>query len=370
MFYKIFSSRIPGKALMQAVILVMLAFSESGANNAVQSSDDQKTTRLGPEELAVIVNDADPISVKVAEYYISRRLIPKPNVIHVSFTPGQLTMKFAEFKKVKAMVDAATPPNVQAYALTWTIPYGVECMSITSAFAMGFDDGGYCSAGCKPTKLNPYFNSNSHRPYDDYHIRPTMSLVGMNFEQVKALIDRGITSDFTFPKGVGYLVSTTDKARNVRAFFYPEIIQKLGGIADLHLVTADFIKNKKGILYYFIGAMEVKALDSLQFLPGAIADHLTSTGGQLTNSSQMSSLRWLEAGVTGSYGNITEPCNYPHKFPHPGIVISHYYHGESLIEAYWKSVAWPSQGIFIGEPLATPFAVLTRPQQNLMQPER
>jgi len=31
-------------------------------------------------------------------------------------------------------------------------------------------------------------------------------------------------------------------------------------------------------------------------------------------------------------------------------------HGESLIEAYWKGVAWPSQGIFIGEPLAAPFA--------------
>jgi hypothetical protein len=26
-----------------------------------------------------------------------------------------------------------------------------------------------------------------------------------------------------------------------------------------------------------------------------------------------------------------------------------------LIEAYWKSVAWPGQGIFIGEPLARPF---------------
>jgi xylose isomerase len=26
-----------------------------------------------------------------------------------------------------------------------------------------------------------------------------------------------------------------------------------------------------------------------------------------------------------------------------------------LIEAYWKSVAWPGQGLFVGEPLARPW---------------
>jgi hypothetical protein len=37
--------------------------------------------------------------------------------------------------------------------------------------------------------------------------------------------------------------------------------------------------------------------------------------------------------------------------------MMHFYiKGNSLIEAYWKSVAWPGQGIFIGEPLAKPFA--------------
>jgi hypothetical protein len=30
-----------------------------------------------------------------------------------------------------------------------------------------------------------------------------------------------------------------------------------------------------------------------------------------------------------------------------------YLDGETLLEAYWKSVAMPGQGIFIGDPLAT-----------------
>ena len=43
------------------------------------------------------------------------------------------------------------------------------------------------------------------------------------------------------------------------------------------------------------------------------------------------------------------------KFPRPDILIDRYLNGETLIEAYWKSVAWPGQGVFIGEPLAAPF---------------
>jgi uncharacterized protein (TIGR03790 family) len=91
-------------------------------------------------------------------------------------------------------------------------------------------------------------------------------------------------------------------------------------------------------------------------LPGAVADHLTSAGGVLTGSKQMSSIEWLKAGATGSYGAVIEPCNFVQKFPHPGIMMHYYIRGNSLIEAYWKSVAWPGQGIFIGEPLAKPFA--------------
>jgi uncharacterized protein (TIGR03790 family) len=69
----------------------------------------------------------------------------------------------------------------------------------------------------------------------------------------------------------------------------------------------------------------------------------------------MSALRWLEAGATGSYGAVVEPCNLTQKFPNPALVAANYLNGDTLIEAYWKSVAMPGQGVFIGEPLATPF---------------
>jgi hypothetical protein len=93
-----------------------------------------------------------------------------------------------------------------------------------------------------------------------------------------------------------------------------------------------------------------------------VADHLTSFGGQLTGSRQMSALRWLEAGATGSYGTVVEPCNLTAKFPDPGLLLAYYRRGDTLIEAYWRSVAMPDQGLFIGEPLARPWPARFTPQ--------
>ena len=38
--------------------------------------------------LGVIVNDADPLSVQIGEYYRSKRHIPSANVVHVRFDAG------------------------------------------------------------------------------------------------------------------------------------------------------------------------------------------------------------------------------------------------------------------------------------------
>jgi uncharacterized protein (TIGR03790 family) len=322
----------------------------------VKANETSASAGIGPDDLGVIVNDADALSVATAEYYRKKRRIPDSNMIHVRFNPGRTTFTRAEYWEIKAVVDAVTPKNIQGYVLAWTTPYRVDCMSITTAFAAGFDEA-FCALACGPTKASVYFNSSSRKPYDDHGWRPTMMLAGSSFKQVKKLIDRGVASDDTCPRGTGYLVSTMDKARNVRTAQYPGIMQRYsGGAFDLRLLKTDFIRRKKNVLFYFTGVSQVKGLETIRFRPGAIADHLTSAGGDLmAGGEQMSSLRWLEAGATASYGTVVEPCNYPDKFPHPGIVIGRYLNGETLLEAYWKSVAWPGQGVFIGEPLASPY---------------
>jgi len=308
-----------------------------------------------PALFAIVVNTVDPDSRLTADYYRRQRGIPDANVIEVAFPVGGAVLRPADFQRVYAQVESATPANVQFYALAWSRPFRVGCMSVTSAFAFGFDEA-YCARGCKPTRASPYFSSDSRAPFDDFGIRPAMLLAGSSRERVRAMIDRGVRSDRTFPDATAYLVSTSDRARNVRAHVYAQTIIALGGRLKLEQVNTDSLTNRNDVLFYFTGLPQVDAIDSNRFVDGAIADHLTSTGGVLFNGRQMSLLRWLDAGATASYGTVVEPCAFPQKFPQPAIVIDRYTRGESLIEAYWKSVAWPGQGLFVGEPLAAPFA--------------
>lgn len=316
-------------------------------------------TGLVPEDIAVIINDDDPLSQQVGDYYRKARNIPEANVIRVRFPVGRSVMPVDEFQRIKAIIDKRTPKHVQAYAVAWTAPYRAGCMSMTSALAFGFDKK-YCSNQCNPTEPSPYFNSPSRYPFNDHRLRPAMMLAGTSFEHVKVLIDRGIRSDFSFPKGQVYLLNTSDKARSSRAFAFEQTAQELNDVFPVQRLEADFISDRHDVLGYFTGLADVSMLETLDFLPGALADHLTSAGGMLTDSLQMSSLRWLEAGAVASYGTVVEPCSFPQKFPAPGIAMFHYALGATAMEAYWKSVAWPGQGVFIGEPLAKPFAPVLR----------
>ncbi len=325
--------------------------------NVALATPEAQLPRSGMDsaDLAVIVNTEDPLSRKIADYYVKRRGIADANVINIAFAPGRHSLGVEEFQHLQAQVEAKTAAQVQAYALTWAEPYRVDCMSITAAFALGFDKA-YCAQGCNPTKRSPYYASTSLRPFADLKIRPTMTLAAQTFEQAQQLIERGIASDGSLPEGEAWLLETADKNRSTRKIFYPVIEQTFKDVLPVHVQKMQAVENQANVMFYFTGLVRVPAIDSNDYLPGAIADHLTSSGGQLTNSKQMSAMRWLEAGVTGSYGTVVEPCSFPAKFPHPGIVMANYLAGSTLLEAYWKSVAMPGQGIFIGEPLAKPYA--------------
>ncbi|MBC7993754.1 MAG: TIGR03790 family protein [Rhizobacter sp.] len=326
---------------------------------AAQAQDAPPQISLPPiglrtQDLAVVINDADPASVETGEYYASRRGIAPEHVIHVSFPPGQAVMALPDFERVLRVLRDTVPPQVQAYALAWTLPYRVDCMSVTSAFALGHNPA-YCASGCQVTKSSPYFDSASNAPYQDHGLRPAMLLAGHDVADVKALIDRGLRSDNQWPAGTGYLLNTTDKRRNVRAETYAQARRKLIGGYRVQQVDADVLEDKADVMFLFTGVQHVKGLQSIRFLDGAVADHLTSLGGMLTDSPQTSALEWLAAGATGSYGNTVEPCNYLAKFPDVAVLMGRYLGGETLIEAYWKSVRMPGQGVFIGDPLARPF---------------
>ncbi|HOY86660.1 MAG TPA: TIGR03790 family protein [Methylotenera sp.] len=335
------------------LLIQQVVFAAGNVPNA--TSNPVKVSVLGPEHVALVINDADSNSVQIGEYYRLARNIPAKNIVHVNIPKARTKLTLSEFTRLKWEIDSQLHTEEQVILLTWTSPYAVECNSITSALTFGYD-AEQCKNTCAPGKANPYFNSNARMPFDDLGIRPAMLLPTDSIVRAKAVIDRGVQSDAGVFRATAYYLTTSEQARNSRAMYFPPTGLNIprSGLAVMN-IQSDKLVGASDIMIYQTGTAWVEGLETLNFLPGALADHLTSVGGDLQGKGQMSILRWLDAGATASYGTVSEPCNYWQKFPNPAVMLKWYVNGATAIEAYWKSVAWPAQGLIIGEPLASPF---------------
>jgi uncharacterized protein (TIGR03790 family) len=319
-----------------------------------------------PSDVAVLINDGDQQSIVVGQYFQLRHAIPDANMIHLRLpiTPtkgANYAISAQEFSALKAQVDAQVGTNIQAYAITWTQPYTVfggttGAVGMTSAFTYGYDRAA--------ARSSQYFNSTTHQPYTDFHIRPAMMLAGYMPQDILSLIDRGAFAQHILPTGNGYFIRTTDARRSdPRYAAFRAVVGEWNHRNGLNMAFIDnsagtgrdYIQNTPHVLFYETGLERVPAINTNQYVPGALADHLTSFGGDLLATSQMSILDWIGAGATASYGTVTEPTANPSKFPQPMILVSQYFYGNTALEAYNKSVLVPFQGVFVGEPLARPF---------------
>lgn len=380
-----FGSSLPRAAVLASAFLAlfcstasMSAWAQSAtqpaASRAVEASDEGAGAnavdrqwirvprvwgRITAEELGVVINVDDPYSVEVGEHYIRARKISPNQVLRVRL-PVRPTLDRQEFQALRRQVDGFFGVRTQGLALAWRQPHAVECHSITGALALGFDPA-LCEKTCAPSKPSRYFGSSSTHPMRDFGVRLSMLLAAPDVAQAKALINRGVASDGTLGERGGQLanvhfVSTSDALRSVRRQLFPPAGPVPAFGIDVHLDQTDALRHADRVLMYLTGRTHVDGLESINFLPGALADHLTSFGGVLDKpNSQMTVMSWIQAGATASHGTVSEPCAHLQKFPHPQLLLLFYAQGASAMEAYWKSVAWPRQSLFVGEPLAAPF---------------
>jgi uncharacterized protein (TIGR03790 family) len=309
---------------------------------------------LEPGRLGVLYNLDDDSAAAIARLYAARRSIPADNVRGVHLGRANVIAPEA-FMRIRREAIDRLPGEVQSLALVWSRPFAVGCMSITTAMAAGYR-AAFCEPGCADTAPNPLFDGHGWLPADTVGWLPAMLIPSEDQGLARELIERGIASDGSMPNGTLYLVRTWDRNRNVRAASYADTESTLG--TRLHIVelSAPVIRDVMGAIGYFTGTARVEELPQVHFLPGAVADHLTSTAGVLAGGTQTSALAWIAQGATASYGNVSEPCNHLEKFPDIAVLMQHYLSGETVLEAYWKSVRMPGQGLFVGEPLARPYA--------------
>jgi len=182
-------------------------------------------------------------------------------------------------------------------------------------------------------------------------------LTSSNLAQAQAIIDCSVASDGAFPTQTVWLAKTSDLARNVRYLEFDNAIfdARVAGNFSIARINLDSPYGLTNLLGYQTGLAGFNLLPNV-FVPGAMADSLTSYGGViLAPNGQTSLLAFMNAGACGSYGTVTEPCNYLQKFPSPQ---DYFYQarGFSLAECYYMSLVNPYQGLIVGEPLAAPFA--------------
>ncbi len=318
--------------------------------------------RITARELGLVINTADPYSVAVGEHYARRRGIAEGQILRVEL-PLRASLSRDEFEALNERLRAQMPEHVQALALAWVQPYAVECNALAVALGMGLQPD-LCSRSCAVTRTNPYLSYFGARPYSVIGVRPTMQLAARSVASALAMIERGMAADHSLvgasePAQV-YLAATPDAARNVRERLFPPSGLLPGLPLEVQRLRSDALPLLRRTLIYQTGLASVPGPMKGEWLPGALADYLTSFGGTLErppqDPNQMSVLDWIESGATASYGTVSEPCNHVQKFPHPQLLALAYAQGVSAIEAYWRSVAWPGQGVFVGEPLAAPFA--------------
>jgi len=311
-----------------------------------------------PATMGVIVNGNDPQSVELGKQYAKLRGIPAANIITLALPRVNYVARHLLVRELARLQNAPAYPGLAAYALAFDKPYRVDSnQSITSAFSQGIETMSW-KGNCNVTPRNPDAGAVAGASLQS---RPSMLLYGGGaLEDSFALAKRGAQADMTDPQGTVFLVKTADKARSgPREASIDRASAELGSEVAISVVKAQTLEGRADVLGYQTGLAVLKDLDTLGFRPGAYADHLTSFGGAIADERHQTPITALiKAGATAAFGTVREPCNFPGKFPDPLRVLSNYLHGDSILEAYWKSIDMMTEGLLVGEPLARPFPVV------------
>jgi uncharacterized protein (TIGR03790 family) len=140
--------------------------------------------------------------------------------------------------------------------------------------------------------------------------------------QAKHLVDQGVASDATFPTAPVLLVKSSDALRRLRYPAYDRRRFSTRGWRrhySLDRTNTDATAGFTGLLGFQTGLYKF-TISPHTFVPGAMADSMTSYGGVIFGpNDQTSALAFIHAGAAGSYGTVTEPTANMAKFPHPQI---------------------------------------------------
>ena len=317
----------------------------------------------------LVVNQASTNSVELGNYYCERRQIPAENVLRIRWTGGNVSWNQSQFETnllhplVEMVAARKLDGQIQYVVLSMDIPFQTTYLQTINSTTAALFYGLKNAAGAEwPSITNSYARSEqSFAAAKPQSAKGpsflTTMITAQSLDQARAIVDQGVASDGLAPNEPVIFAKTSDSLRNIRHRAFDN------AILDLRLMgrpsTVRTNSNQTFGLTNLFGLQTGLANFSVSprmFVPGAVADSLTSHGGVIFGpNSQTTLLAFLQAGATGSYGTVAEPTPNPDKFPDP-MVYFYQARGFSLAEAYYQSVFIPHEGLIVGEPLAAPYA--------------
>ncbi len=323
----------------------------------------------------VVVNQHSTNSLQLGNDYCEQRGVPPQNLLRMTnWTGGSINWNLGDFQTnllnplLSMVANRGLTNQAQFVLLSMDIPYrvtdGSSYNSTTAALFYGFKTNsdpilGTCSLPDNSSNSYAYSELPFSQAPPDTAITNSflaMMLTDTNLATAEATLARSVAADYSHPTQTVYLAKTTDGIRNVRFIEFDNSVFENQVIGNDAVTRINTDSTSFTNLFGLLTGLSNYLLPTNGFEAGAVGDSLTSFGGYILESSgQTPALAFLEAGASGSYGTVVEPCNYTQKFPDP---VDYFYQarGFSLAEAYYQSLLNPFEGLFVGEPLAAPFA--------------
>ena len=189
---------------------------------------------------------------------------------------------------------------------------------------------------------------------------------GNSVTEVVGYLERSIGADAHRPQGTVYLMENGNIRSRTRDWAFPSVVRRLAELGVAAEIGQGVVpKGKSEVAGAVVGSATFDWPQSgSAILPGAICEHLTSSGGVLSEQATQTPLTaFLRYGAAGASGTVAEPYAIQAKFPVAFLQV-HYARGCSLAEAFYQSVSGPYQLLVVGDALCQPWAI--RPQLALV----